>query len=72
MFSHAAIPVGEGEIIEWHTGGSARVTTTVMEWWHSAEHRRVMMVGGFHRAGAGRATGIYDGRRCTIWVVRFR
>jgi uncharacterized protein YkwD len=61
----------EGEIIEWHTGPRARINSTVIEWWHSAGHRRVMLTRGYRRAGAGRAVGYFGGRRCTIWVVRF-
>ena len=68
---HASLHSGEGEIIEWHTGSRARVNRTVIEWWHSTEHRRVMMAREFHRVGVGRAVGTYGGRRCTIWVVRF-
>jgi len=60
----------QGEVIEWHTGGRARVKQTVTEWWHSTGHRQVML-GHFRRAGAGRAVGMFGGRRCTIWVVRF-
>jgi uncharacterized protein YkwD len=61
---------GEGEIIEWHTGAAPNVNSTVMEWWHSSEHRRVML-GHFRRAGVGRAVGYFGGQRSTIWVVRF-
>jgi uncharacterized protein YkwD len=68
--AHAAIPGGEGEIIEWHTGGNAAINSTVREWWNSPGHRSVMMA-RFRRAGAGRATGYFNGSRCTIWVVRF-
>ena len=59
----------QGEIIEWHTGASAQIKQTVIEWWNSSGHRQVMM-GHFRRAGAGRAVGYFGGRRCTIWVVR--
>lgn len=69
--SGRAVNSGLGEIIEWHTGGGARVNRTVGEWWNSAEHRAVMMAGGYRRAGAGRAVGNMGGRRCTVWVVRF-
>jgi uncharacterized protein YkwD len=68
--SGRAVSRGEGEIIEWHTGGRARLNRTVIEWWHSPEHRAVML-GHYRRAGAGRAVGYFGGRRCTIWVVRF-
>jgi uncharacterized protein YkwD len=60
----------QGEIIEWHTGGRAMVRRTVSEWFHSDGHRHVML-GGFRKAGAGRAVGYFGGQRCTIWVVRF-
>jgi uncharacterized protein YkwD len=60
-----------GEVIEWHTGRRARVNSTVVEWWHSAGHRSVMLARRYHRAGAGRAVGYINGRRSTIWVVRF-
>jgi uncharacterized protein YkwD len=69
--SARAIHRHEGEIIEWHTGRSAHVRNTVVEWWNSAEHRTVMMSHGYRRAGAGRAVGRMGSRRCTIWVVRF-
>src|SRR5205085_12106269 len=69
--SARAIRQGDGEVIEWHTGRRARVNRTVTEWWHSPEHRHVMLTRGYRRAGAGRAVGWMGGRRCTIWVVRF-
>jgi uncharacterized protein YkwD len=69
--SYAAISRGEGEIIEWHTGGRARVNRTVVEWWQSIAHRRVMLGRSYRRAGAGRAVGYMGGGLCTIWVVRF-
>ena len=69
--SFAATSRGEGEIIEWHTGTVARVNQTVVEWWHSVEHRRIMLGRSYRRAGAGRAVGYMGGRPCTIWVVRF-
>lgn len=69
--SSRAVGRGEGEIIEWHTGGDARIGPTVSEWLQSSEHRDVMLSGRYHRAGAGRAVGYMGGRRCTIWVVRF-
>ena len=70
VLAHAAIPGGQGEIIEWHTGGAPAISSAVQEWWNSIGHRDVMMA-GFRHAGAGRATGYYGGRMCTIWVVRF-
>jgi uncharacterized protein YkwD len=60
----------QGEIIEWHTGGLPEIQQVVNEWLNSDGHRRVML-GGYRRAGAGRAVGMFGGRRCTIWVVRF-
>jgi uncharacterized protein YkwD len=69
--SSRAVARGEGEIIEWHTGGRARVNKTVMEWLGSPEHRSVMLARDYRRAGAGKAVGYFGGRRSTIWVVRF-
>jgi uncharacterized protein YkwD len=69
--SARAVAHGEGEIIEWHTGARALINRTVIEWWHSVEHRHVMLARDYRRAGAGRAVGYMNGRRCTIWVVRF-
>ena len=71
MHSSRAVSHGEGEIIEWHTGGRARIGQTVTEWLNSTEHRQVMLAGDYRRAGAGRAVGYMGGRRCTVWVVRF-
>lgn len=71
VLAHSSrLPTGEGEIIEWHTGASPDVNGTVMEWWHSAGHRRVML-GNFRHAGVGRAVGYFGGEQSTIWVVRF-
>jgi uncharacterized protein YkwD len=61
----------EGEVIEWHLGGKAKIKRTVTEWLGSAEHRQVMLAHRYRRAGAGRAVGYVNGRRSTIWVVRF-
>lgn len=61
----------QGEVIEWHTGQRARVNRTVIGWWSSPSHRRVMLARRYHRAGAGRAVGYLNGQRSTIWVVRF-
>ncbi|MFL5894521.1 MAG: CAP domain-containing protein [Thermoleophilaceae bacterium] len=69
--SAGALRRHEGEIIEWHTGGRARVGQVVREWLNSPPHRGVMLARGYHRAGAGRAVGRIGGRRATIWVVRF-
>ena len=69
--SSRALRRGEGEIIEWHTGGRARVRRTVREWLNSPEHRAVMLAHGYRHAGAGRAVGYIGGHRSTIWVVRF-
>src|SRR4051812_9570240 len=33
----------QGEVIEWHTGGQPMIRRTVVEWLHSAGHRRVML-----------------------------
>lgn len=61
----------QGEVIEFHTGGRPRVRATVSEWLRSPGHRSVMLAHKFHGVGAGRAVGYFNGRRVTIWVVRF-
>lgn len=61
----------QGEVIEYHTGGAPRVRATVNSWLNSPAHRTVLMSRSFRRVGAGRATGWMNGRRVTIWVVRF-
>jgi uncharacterized protein YkwD len=69
--SHAGLTPGEGEVIEWHTGGAARIRQVVREWLNSPPHRDVMLARGYHRAGAARAVGMFNGQKATIWVVRF-
>jgi uncharacterized protein YkwD len=69
--SARAIRRHEGEVIEWHAGRHARINRTVIEWLHSATHRRVMLKRGYHRMGAGKAVGYMNGHRSVIWVVRF-
>jgi uncharacterized protein YkwD len=61
----------EGEVIEWHTGTAANVGGVVNEWLGSPDHRPVLLNRIWQRAGAGRAVGTMNGRRSTIWVVRF-
>jgi len=60
-----------GEVIEWHTGSRPRIRQAVGAWLRSPGHRRVILSRSYRRAGAGRAVGYMDGRRVTVWVVRF-
>jgi uncharacterized protein YkwD len=69
--SARAVERHEGEVIEWHTGTAAHVRSVVREWLGSPDHRPVLLNHKWHRAGAGRAVGMMDGHRSTIWVVRF-
>jgi uncharacterized protein YkwD len=69
--SRRAVRRHEGEVIEWHTGGASKVNSVVMEWLHSTGHRHVMLSRRYKHAGAGKAVGWMNGRRSTIWVVRF-
>lgn len=69
--SARAIRRGEGEVIEWHTGTAANVNGVALEWFRSPGHRQVMLSRRYHRAGAGKAVGWWNGRRSVIWVVRF-
>ena len=69
--SAAAMRAGEGEVIEWHTGGAGAIDSVVNEWMQSGGHRDVMLARDYRRAGAGKTTGWMNGVRSTIWVVRF-
>jgi uncharacterized protein YkwD len=69
--SARAIRRHEGEVIEWHTGSAANIRGVVGEWLASPEHRPVLLNQIWRRAGAGSAVGFMNGRRSTIWVVRF-
>ena len=69
--SARAIACHQGEVIEWHTGTAPNVGGVVGEWMNSPEHRPVLLNGIWRRMGAGTAVGTMNGRRSTIWVVRF-
>jgi len=69
--SARAIACHQGEVIEWHTGTAPNVGGVVGEWMNSPEHRPVLLNGIWRRMGAGSAVGTMNGRRSTIWVVRF-
>ena len=69
--SARAIACHQGEVIEWHTGTAPNIGGVVNEWMNSPEHRPVLLNGIFRKAGAGMAVGTMNGRRSTIWVVRF-
>jgi uncharacterized protein YkwD len=60
-----------GEILAWSQGSSARVSHTFRMWLNSAGHRAVIVDRGFRFAGAGRASGRFQGRSATIWTVQF-
>lgn len=62
---------GTGEVIEWHPGSRPRIRRAVDAWLRSPSHRRVILSRRYRRAGAGRAVGYVQGRRTTVWVVRF-
>jgi uncharacterized protein YkwD len=60
-----------GEIIEMHRGLRARVGMAFRAWVHSPPHRSVMLMGQFKYAGAGFASGRFNGRRDTLWTMHF-
>lgn len=60
-----------GEVIEWHSGSRPRIRRAVGAWLRSPGHRRVILSRRYNRAGAGRAVGYMQGRKVTVWVVRF-
>lgn len=60
-----------GEILELHGGRRPHVNTVLRRWANSPGHRAVLASRRFRWVGAARAVGRYQGRRATIWVVRF-
>jgi uncharacterized protein YkwD len=60
-----------GEILEWHTGLRPSVSTAFRDWMHSSGHRAIIMDRRFRYAGAGAASGRFQGRNSTIWVMHF-
>jgi uncharacterized protein YkwD len=60
-----------GEIIELHRGMHAKVRTAFRAWVHSPPHRSVMLMRQFKFAGAGFASGRFNGRRDTLWTMHF-
>jgi uncharacterized protein YkwD len=61
----------KGEILEIHRGTTPCVRAAVREWLNSPSHRALILDPRFTYAGAGRATGYFQGRRRMIWVVQF-
>lgn len=60
-----------GEIIELHRGLRARVSTAFHAWVNSPPHRSVMLMRQFKFAGAGFASGRFNGHRDTLWTMHF-
>jgi uncharacterized protein YkwD len=60
-----------GEIIEIHRGLRAGVSTAFRAWVNSPPHRSVMLMSQFKFAGAGFASGRFNGHRDTIWTMHF-
>lgn len=60
-----------GEILEYHRGLKARLDHAFRLWLNSGGHRAVIMDSGFRFAGAGRASGRFQGRNATIWTMHF-
>ena len=60
-----------GEVLELHRGVRPRVMRTFRRWAASPGHREILSSRRYRWIGAARATGRFNGRRATIWVVRF-
>jgi uncharacterized protein YkwD len=58
-----------GETLALHFGRRAQVRGTVRRWLRSPAHRPLLLSHGFRALGAGRATGVFHGRRATTWVL---
>jgi uncharacterized protein YkwD len=59
-----------GEVIARHAGGHPRVRRTVRMWRASKPHRDVLLDSSYRWMGAGRALGVFDGSRTTLWTVQ--
>jgi uncharacterized protein YkwD len=60
-----------GEIIEWHRSARPDPGWAFRNWLSSPGHRRVIMMGQFKYAGAGFATGRWQGHTTTMWTMHF-
>jgi uncharacterized protein YkwD len=60
-----------GEIIEMQRGLRAHVQRAFSAWVHSPPHRSVMLMSQFRFAGAGLASGRFQGHRTTLWTMHF-
>jgi uncharacterized protein YkwD len=60
-----------GEIIEIQRGMRAGVRTAFSAWIHSPPHRSIILMSTFKFAGAGFASGSFNGHRDTIWTMHF-
>ncbi|HEX4807104.1 MAG TPA: CAP domain-containing protein [Conexibacter sp.] len=60
-----------GEVIGWRMQSSpgAEARAMVREWLGSPPHRRVLLDGGFHRVGIGRATSSSGGHPTALYTV---
>ena len=60
-----------GEILEAHYGPKPMVAFAARNWMNSSAHRGVILSRSFRVAGAGFATGRYNGRKATMWTMHF-
>ena len=60
-----------GEIIEMHRGLNPGVGTAFRAWLHSPPHRSIILNRQFKLAGAGYASGRFQGRGQTLWTMHF-
>src|SRR3954471_843920 len=60
-----------GEILEMHRGMKPNVHRAIYGWMHSPPHRSIILSSAFRFAGAGRASGRFQGGHMTIWTMQF-
>jgi uncharacterized protein YkwD len=60
-----------GEILEMHRGMKPNVHGAIYGWMHSPPHRSIILSSAFRFAGAGRASGRFQGGHMTIWTMQF-
>jgi uncharacterized protein YkwD len=59
-----------GEALAMHGGRGLGVRSVVRQWLRSPTHRAVILTRSMNLVGAGASSGLFHGRRATIWVVQ--
>jgi uncharacterized protein YkwD len=60
-----------GEIIEMHRGYGSDLNGALSAWANSPGHNAILLDPNFKWVGAGKASGHFQGRKTTMWVMHF-